>query len=149
MLPLEALRLQLGELLAADTTTLAPASANKIALIAAPFSLTETTLLSSLTLATFTGATPLAGATGAQNVGLDPVTGAQVIQIKPPAGGYRWITGDLVNLPQTIYGYALLDNAGAVLLALAQLPTALTLQVAGQFIEIDPVNITFVPQPMS
>lgn len=150
MLPTETVRLQLGALLAADATTLAPVTnANKIALIAAPFSLVETIPLASLTLATFTGATPKAGETGPQEVGLDPVTGMQVIQISPPVGGYRWITGDTVNLPQTIYGFCLLDSTLAILLAIAQLPVPITLTAAGQFIEIDPVNLTIVSQPVS
>lgn len=149
MLPMRDVRLQLGDLLAADTTTLAPASANKIVLIMAAFALNENLILGDLVLATFTGSTAIAGSTGAQLVGLDPVTGAQVIEIKAPVGGYRWITGNAVNLPQTIYGFALVDNAAAVLLAAAALPQPITLQEAGQFISVDPVYMTLVSQPIS
>jgi hypothetical protein len=149
MLPMEAVRLQIGNLLAADTTTLAPVAANKIALIKAPFTLSETLVLAGLTLADFNGSTPIAGAAGAQLVGIDPATQDQVITIKDPAGGYRWITGSLLNLPQTIYGFALIDNAGATLLGVELLPTPLALQAIGQFIDIGPVAMNIVQNPIN
>jgi hypothetical protein len=150
MLPMKAVRLELGNLLAADSTTLAPGvTANKIALIMNPFALSENLRLADLTFATFTGSTAISGATGAQEVGVDPTTLQQVIEIKAPIGGYRWITGDTVNLPQTIYGYALTDSTGANLLGVASLPTPIILQDAGQFVSIDPVFMTIVPQPIS
>jgi len=150
MLPMKPLRLALGTLLAADPDTLAPASnANKMALIVNSFALTEDLLIGDLTFASFTDSTPIAGATGAQNVGVDPVTGAQVVEIKPPAGGYRWVTGSDVGLPVTVYGYALVDSTLAELFAVGQLPTPITLTEAGQFIDIDSVIMTFVQTPIS
>ncbi len=150
MLPTLAVRLQLGNLLAADTTTLAPAaSANKIALIKEPFNYDENQTASSLTFADFTGATPIAGETGSQATGIDPTTLDQIITILDPVGGYRWITGDAVNLPQTIYGAALTDNAGTTLLALLQLNPPILLQEAGQQIDLGTVTMTLNPQPIS
>lgn len=149
MLPIHAIRLDLGSLLAADVAVLAPVSANKIALVMGAFVPDENLVLSGLTLATFTGSTPLAGVSGAQEVGVDPVTGQQVITINTPAGGWRWITGDAVNLPQTIYGYALVDNAAAVLLGMDLLVTPVSLTGAGQVVDLGTVNLSIVLQPIS
>jgi len=150
MLPMKAVRLQLGTLLAANAATLAPASdANVIALVMAPFTNDENLLVGDLTFATFTGSDPIEGATGTQTTGIDPVTLAQVIEIKPPLGGYRWETTDTVNLPQTIYGYALLNNDLSTLLAVQLLDEPITLQDADQFIDVDSATLTFVQQPVS
>jgi hypothetical protein len=150
MLPMKALRLQLGELLAADATTLAPAvSANKIALVKAAFALNENLVAGDLTLATFTGSTPKAGATGAQQAGQDPVTFEQKITVLAPAGGYRWECTAAPGTPETIYGYALLDSTLATLLGAAVFDTPVPIAAVGDFIDLGAVEITFVLQPMS
>lgn len=150
MLPMKDVRLQLGELLAADPTTLAPAgAANKIALIMAAFTPDEVLVVGDLTLATFDGSTPIAGATGTQQVGNDPATGQQIITNKEPLGGWRWETTGLTNLPQTIYGWALLDTALAVLLGVELLPTPVALTEIGQEINIGTAKLTVVEQPMT
>jgi len=149
MLPTKSVRQQLGILLAADTTTLAPVAANKVALVMAPFVPSENLVLADLTLADFTGSTPIAGVAGAQLVGTDPATLQEVITNKAPAGGWRWITTALTHLPETIYGYALIDNAGATLIATATLPQPVTLSEIGDFIDLGSLELTFVLQPIS
>src|SRR5579864_4470302 len=74
MLPMKALRLKLGVLLAADVPTLAPVAANKVALVNAAFAPNEALTIASLSFATFTGSAPIAGAAGPQGVGTDPAT---------------------------------------------------------------------------
>lgn len=150
MLPMLALRLQLGELLAADDTTLAPAgAANKIALIAGPVTPDENLVVGDIDLASFDGSTPIAGATGTQQAGIDPVTGDQIVTIKEPAGGWRWESTGVTNLPQTIYGFALLDATLAELLAIGMLPVPVTITAAGQEINIGTATFRFVASPMS
>ena len=150
LLPVKSVRLQLGALLAADPTTLAPAGpGNKIALISVNFVPTENLVLAGLTLANFTGSTPIVAAGGAQQVGLDPTTGQQVITMSPPAGGWRWITGNAVNLPEVIYGFALLDNAMVTLLGVQLLTTPVQLTAAGQEINLGDVQIHLVLTPLS
>lgn len=150
MLVTKAVREQLGTLLAADATTLAPAvSANKIALVAAPFTPDENLTLAGLTLATFTGSAPKAGATGAQPTGIDPATGDQFILIAPPAGGYIFTCTVAPGAPQTIYGFVLTDNAGATLLAMALLPAAVTIANVGDSVLIENNVLTLVSQPIS
>ena len=149
MLPMILLRDQLGALLAADTTTLATVAANKIALVAAPFALDENLVPADLTLATFTGSTPIAGAAGAQGVGTDPATGEQIITILAPVGGWRFVCSAPPGAPETIYGFALLNAAGTKLFGAELLPLPITITLAGDEIDLGAVNITFVLQPMS
>lgn len=150
MLPMLAVREQLGILLAADATTLAPGTnANKLALIVAPFTPSENLTASGLTLGASHGLTPITGVTGAQSVGIDPVTGEQVIYIKSPAGGYQWVSSGSFPPPITLYGIALLDTTLATLIAVEAFTTAISVSAAGQIVDVDPVTLTFVLTPMS
>jgi hypothetical protein len=149
MLPVIALRLSLGSLLAADVTYLAQAAANKIALVMANFVPGEQLIFADLTLATFDGSVPIAGVGGAQLTGEDPATGDQIVTIKEPAGSWRWVTTGVTNLPQTIYGYALINNAGNVLYATQLLPAPLTLNAVGQEINLGTAKMTMVLEPLA
>ncbi len=149
MLPMIALRTALGDLLAADIPTLAPAAANKIALVAANFTPDENLVLADLTLATFTGSAPKAGAAGAQQVGVDPATGDQVITNLAPAGGWRFECTVAPATPEPIYGFALTNNAGAVLLAVGLLAVPISIAAVGDYVDLGAVEIRFVLQPMS
>lgn len=149
MLPMKALRIALGNLLAANVPTLAPVAANQIALIAAPVTPNEDLVFSDLTLATFTGSAPLAGAAGAQQVGIRPTTQEQVITIIAPIGGWRWECSATPTDPEVIYGYALINDAGDALLAMALLPDPVTISQATDFIDIGAAQMTFVLQPLN
>lgn len=150
MLPMRTLRLQLGELLAADATTLAPAAdANTVALIKSNFAIGETLVAADLTLANFATSTPLPAGVGPQLVGLDPVTGDQIITIKEPAGGFRWEVTTTADLPQTIYGFALFNDDQTILLGVELLPVPITLNAVGQQVDLGSVKITVVQQPAS
>jgi len=149
MLPMKALRIALGDLLAANVATLAAATANKIALIIAPFGLNENYTLADLTLATFTGSTPKSGASGAQQVGIDPVTGEQKITILAPVGGWRWECSVTPGAAETVYGYCLLDDTLSDVLGLAELGNPVVIAEATQFLDLGAVEITFVLTPMS
>ncbi len=149
MLPVKSIRLQLGVLLAADTTTLAPASANKIALINAPFVPTENLLLAGISLATFTGSAPKAGAAGTQGTGVNPATGDQVITNLAPVGGWRFVCTVAPVSAETIYGFALVDNAAANLLGTQLLPSPVSIANIGDEIDLGAVTLTLVQQPIS
>lgn len=151
ILPMKAVRLRLGTMLAADATTLAPASdANMVALITAPFTLSEDLAISDLTLATDHGLAPVACSTGAQEVALLPSSTAQIITIKPGAvSGFRWVSSGSFPPAITVYGYALTDNLGTTLLAAAQAPDPIFINDVGQQIDFDPIQMTFVQTPLS
>jgi hypothetical protein len=150
MLPVKALRLELGTALAADAATLAPvANGNKIALVVNPFTPNENLVIGDFTLASFTGSTPLVAGTGTQEVGIDPTTGQQSITMKEPAGGWRFACTVTPASPQNVYGYILMDNAAATLLAMQAFDAPITISASGQFIEIPYARLTMVLEPMS
>jgi hypothetical protein len=115
----------------------------KVALVAAPFSPSLDTDLSALTLATFTGSTPLSAGTGTQVVYYDPVSGLRSIEIKSPAGGWNFLCTVDPASAETIYGAILVDNAEAVLWASFLLPTPISINAAGQAVVLDPLIFQF------
>jgi hypothetical protein len=149
ILPMQAVRLQLGALLAADTTTLAPASANLVALIIAPFTPVETLVIGDLTLGSTNGLVPIACAAGAQEVAIDPVSQAQIITLIPGAApGFRWVTSGSFSAPISVYGIALVTAGSAALLGVQQLPSPITFSEAGYQLNVDPAQMVFVLQPL-
>lgn len=135
MIPTRAVREKAAQLLAADAATLAPAvDANVIALVMAAFTPGENLTLGSLTFATFDGATPLEVGVGTQPEGLDPNTNDALISMLPPVTGWRWETTGTTNLPQTIFGYALVTDGLAVLLASDVLETPIVLTAVNQVV---------------
>jgi len=150
MLPMRALRLQIGAALAADLPLAAIAATNKVRLVIADFTPDEDMVFADITSADFDGSTPLAAALGAQQVGLDPLTGDQIVTMVEPLGGWRWITTGLTNLPQVVYGYALCDEVAApVLLGLTKLDSPISLTIVGQEIRIGQVQFTISQTPIS
>jgi len=150
MTPTLAVREKAMQLLAADAATLAPAAlANKMALVMATFNPGESLTLADLTLATFDGATPLDMGIGAQPEALNPGTTDSVIDLEVPAGGLRWETTGTTNLPQTIFGYALLNNAEDTLLASALLEDEVTLTAINQRVEGLDASILHLANSMS
>jgi len=149
MLPMLAIREAIGTDLATSAPLAQVTALNRVALVINPFTPEEGMALTDLTLATFDGHTALIVASGDQQVGLDPVTGDQIITIVEPLGGWRWITTGTTNLPQTIYGYALYDSTGpGPLLGVQLLPTPIGLTAVGQQINLGTVAFTVVQQPL-
>ncbi len=136
------LRKRMAELLAADTATLAKAAdANKVVLVAGAFASNEDLDLDSLTLASFDGGTPKLLALDEQFCGIDPLTGDSILSLVPPAGGFRWETTGTTNLPQTIYGVIVTNNAGDELYGSHIFRTPVSLTIAGQVIAIDALTL--------
>lgn len=142
MIGTNALNLAMMTALAADATSLAPASdANKVALVTNPWSPTPASVKADVTLASGNGLDPLAGATGAQETAVDPTTGDLVITITEPAGGYNWVSSGSITSPITIYGFVLLDSTLATYLGGQLLSTPIVISAPGQLIDIG--NATF------
>ena len=149
MTPIRALRLQLGELAAADATFLAPALAgNKIKLVIAAFTPSEDRVLGDFTLASFTGSTPLVAGTGTQAVGVDGVSGEQVITILEPAGGWRWECTVAPASPQTVFGFIMTSNDDLTLIGCGLLPQTVLIARVGDEVQIGNVTLRIVRQPM-
>jgi hypothetical protein len=150
ILPVQSVRLQLGALLAADTTTLAPASANLIATIVAPFTPSETLVIGDLTLGSTNGLVPIACAAGAQEVAIDPVSQAQIItMLAGAAPGFRWVTSGSFAGPITVYGFALVTAGSAALLGTQALAAPVTFTEAGYQLDVDPAQMVLVLQPIT
>lgn len=132
------------DLLAADTGTLAAATALHVHLAAAPFVPSLDLTLGDLTEATFTGSAAKLCGTGTQPIFYDGVDGLLTIQMKEPAGGFLFeCTADPVS-PETIYGIYLTDTADAVLWGSALLPAPVTIDAAGQGVDAGEVTFKFL-----
>jgi hypothetical protein len=151
MLPMQAVRLRLGTLLAADATSLAPATdANVVALIIANFTLSENLVAGSLTLGTDRGLAPIACATGAQQVAINAQTGAQVVTLKEGAtSGFRWVSSGSFPDPVGIFGYALMNNTLDTVLGAVKLDAPVNITAPGQEYNAEPITMVFTPRPIS
>jgi len=137
-----ALRELAAQLLAASTTTLAQAAdPNHVVLIMEPFTPGENLVAADIEPASFDGSTPIEVELGTQLEGLDPATGDAIITIGPPVGGWRWETTGTTNLPQTIYGVALMNEAETVLFASMAFPEPIVLTALNQVINVNALTI--------
>jgi len=133
MLPNQTALNQIAEDLVAVTGIFAKSDL-EIALVREPFSPGLALVYGDLTLANFTGSSQKTWDPGLW--AFDPATGLITFYPTTPAGGYQWETADTVNLPQTIYGYALLDQDSTTLYFSELLATPLELTAANQLISI-------------
>jgi hypothetical protein len=149
MVPTKALRNACMELLAADVATLAPVAGNKIALYTTNVSPSENSVLADFTLATFTGSTPKVATPGTQPAGYVPGTGDSRINISPPVGGFRFECTGAPTPSQTIYGFIMTDNAGAVYLAGQRFTNPIVIVNVGDTIDLGDVNLTLLANSIS
>lgn len=149
MKPSRALANTLSTLLAADTALLANATAMKVGLITAPFTPSIDRVMGDLTICALTGLVPLAGVAGAQLEDVDALTGELKVEIKAPAGGFRWETGGGTTYPVTVYGFALGNNAMAVLHGTHTLDQPITLNADNQAITAPPLVFRIDPTKIS
>ncbi len=146
MIPTTVVLDRITALVASDTTQLGHATLPpKVHLVKAPFTPGAGLQIANLTEANFTGATAKACVTGTQQTFVDPLTGQRIVQLREPADGWHWQAGDLLQLPQTIYGFFVTDNAGAVLYGSALLPQPVTLTGIGDGCDIPQVRFAFLP----
>ncbi len=131
-------------LLANDSATIAPAAlALKVHLAAANFTPSPTLTVADFTEASFTGSTALDAGLGACEVFQDPVSGLRTIQLNEIAGGWHWLCTVTPSPAQVIYGYYVTDNANTVLYGSTKFPTPITINIAGQAIDIAWIRYTF------
>jgi hypothetical protein len=137
-------------LLAADATTLNPAAGDELemVLLMADFAPAPNLVIGDLTLATFDGSGALSCAAGAPFVATDPLTGEKVITPREAAGGWRWETTGVTNLPQTIYGAALVSDDQATLFGVDHFDTPIVLTAADQEINLGTEQFRMVQLPL-
>ncbi len=146
MIPTNTILDKIVTLLQNDTTTFASATlAVKIHLAKAAFTPAPTRIITDFTEANFTGFAAKVAGLNAQQFFFDQTTGMRVMQLIEPVGGWHWQPTDGLQLPQTIFGYYCTDNASAVVYGSALLPAPVTLQNAGDGIDIGQVRLSFSP----
>jgi hypothetical protein len=149
MIPSLAIREKAMQLLAADTATLAQAAnALHMWLVKSSFVPAEALVLADVTLADFDGSTPLDVGLNTQPEAQNPGTTDSVIDLKAPAGGWRWETTGVTNLPQTIYGYVLTTNDDTTVYASALLESPVELTAVNQRVEGLDASITQLANSM-
>ena len=150
MQPTQVIINELAALLAADAGSLAPVSGGvKVHLIIANFAPGLGTDFMTLTEATFTGGAALLAAAGAQQVFRDPVSGDQIVQLIEPVGGWHWKATAGTLLPQTVFGYAVTDNASAVTYGSNLFPTPILIQATGDGVDIAEVRFNLSQEALS
>jgi hypothetical protein len=136
---------RLAELLANDTTTLAPAAlAVHVHLANNAFTPGPTLTVADFVEATFDGYAPLDAEVGPQQDFFDPATGNRVVQLVEPLAGWHWVTTGVTDLPQDITGYYVTDNTDAVLYGCFRFGANVPLTASGQSVDIGNVRFSFL-----
>lgn len=144
MIPTRTIFADLASSLAGLSSPLSPvALANHVVLSKTAFSPGPDLDVAGYTPADFTGSTPLDTEVGAQIASIDPVTTQYQAEMVIPAGGWRWTVTALTNLPQTIYGVVLQDNADAIVFGSVLFPVPIVLDTIGQVVEVDAILFQF------
>jgi hypothetical protein len=136
MIPTSEIQLQIAKLLAEDTTTLAAVAVLHLHLAKSPFTPNPGLDIGTLTEADFDGYGPIDVVAGSQLFFTDPATGLVTVELKSPAGGWHFACTGVTNLPQTIYGFYVTDNADAVLYGAQLLDTPITISASGQAFDV-------------
>lgn len=102
------------------------------------------TLLADLDLATFTGSAPKPLVMDTPGIlYTDPLSGERIIETPQLSSGLTFVCTATPGAPETIYGYAVTNAAGTVLLGAERLPEAITINEAGQGIDIPTIETRF------
>lgn len=145
MVPVKAVFNSISDLIAADTAYLGDAAVKHVHLITEAFVAGDLTDYAALTKATFDGYGAKNAAAGAQLSFTDPADNSRIVELIPPAGGWHWETTGVTNLPQSIVGYGVTDDADALSLGGVALETPIVLTEAGQGIDLPPIRIRIPP----
>jgi hypothetical protein len=134
---------------ASAATTFNPATGSEqlIVLFKNNPTITVDTVLADLVLADFGGYAAIECGAGAPGVYMDPATGQWEIRPVEPAGGFEWVVDADDNLPQSIYGFALLNNAGTTLVAAEKFDAPKVLTAQNQVVDVPQpkLKLAFVP----
>jgi hypothetical protein len=130
-------------LLGSDTITLALAANLKVGLVKGSFTPGATLVYADVTLATFTGSTPLIPTPGTQPESVDPDNGDAIIDLVAPAGGWRWECTVDPSPAEQITGFIVYTTVGPTLYAAELLPDPITISAANQAIVLPRVALRF------
>lgn len=144
MFPVDVIRDRLANLLAADATTLAPAEDGvKVTLITGDIELSP-----ALTILDFAdrgvlsnGLAAINAAPGTQNESVDPVTTNRKVELKEPAGGWRWETTSKPDPSITVTGAIVTNNDFDALYGIIVFDDPITLNDTNQSISIGTIEL--------
>jgi len=150
MIPTTAIFRRAVDLLASDTVTLGITTPpNKIMLIADAFAPLPGLTIGDLTPATFNGSAPKAATGGPCPTGQNPVTGQYELQVPPPSGGFRFECAVAPGSPETIYGWAYINDDSTTLYGTDVLDTPVVITNVNDFVEIDAADFRYSPSGVS
>jgi len=110
-----------------------------IALVVSPFVAGPDLDLSSLTLASFTGSTPIDIPVAPQLQILDNQSGRVGVMMKEPVGGFKWICTAPPDDPQTVYGWIIFNDDDDLLFFSDVLPVPIVIAAVGNAVELTAV----------
>jgi len=135
---------RLSLLLSQDTSTLAPAAnPPKLRLSKQAFTPNQENVIADFLEADFGGYAAIAAIVGNQHANIDPLTGERLVEMKIPAGGWRFACTALTNTPQDIFGAYLTNDAGTVVYGAALFEAPITIDTIAQDITVDGVTFRF------
>lgn len=151
MLPVKAIRLTIGEDMAANTTYWSMGAGNEfeVYLVTNAFTPDENLTTADFTLATFTGFAAIKGEDGDQLAGTDPLTGEQIMTLITPLGGWHWECTAAPGTPETITGFIVTEKATGDLQAMQLLDNPIVIEFVGDTVDLGTITIRFVARPMS
>jgi len=130
----------------ADITKFSDADAPRLRLFKNDVQPNVDTELGDFEEADFDGYTEKGWSSDDWNYGVDPVSGNQILEPKPTGASAVWeVTGE-TDIPQTVYGFYLTDNAGTTLIGARRFntPVVLTGPATGKVVRLDaPVEFQF------
>jgi hypothetical protein len=150
MTPTNVLLDQLALLLATDPTQLAPLVLPvHVHLAKAAFTPSPILTVASFTEADFGGYVVLNAGLGAQQFFLESSSGTRIVQLLEPAGGWHWEATGVLNLPQTIHGAFVTDNANAILFGSFLLAVPVALLAINDGVDLPNVRFRLPPSLIS
>lgn len=137
MIPTYSLFQRLFVLLGADSTTLSQTTnLTKVILFKNEVTVNMNTILGDLTEADFDGYAARDIAANAWPQSVDPATGDSMLDARPDSTPFLWETTGVTDLPQTIYGWAVVDSTGATLYCAQNLIPPVVLSAVNQSVTI-------------
>lgn len=120
----------------ADTLGLAAGGDMSVGLVAAPFTPSGTTPVPTPTMPVNAGLA--AKSPASVDVTVDPNNGDQLIDLIPPAGGWRWeATSVFVGPTETLYGIAVWNQDSGSLFGSFLFDEPIVISAAGQVVTVD------------
>ncbi len=141
----KSLRSSIAHAAAIDDDNLGSEDGLRIALIEANFSENENLVAADLTLGALENYDYRVGNAGPLSSAPEAGSPDIVIDIPPPAGGWRFLSGSTMTYPLDVYGYAILSADGTILYASKKFPAKITFSASGEEILLDAVKLRFPP----